>query len=138
MDPILHLTLPVADLDRTRSFYVDLLGCPLGRVRDGWIDVWFFGLQLTLHERPEQVLPPGQVGVRHFGVTLDAATLRHLITRCSSAGVDWVDELRTEHPGTPREQTKAKLRDPSGHVIELKSYADPAIALEQLGRPPGA
>lgn len=133
MDPILHLSLPVADLEAARAFYVDTLGCGAGRVADGWIDVWFFGLQLTLQEHPDQVLSAKQTGVRHFGVTVGADTLSELIARAEAADVDWVHPLTTDYGGTPREQTKAKLRDPSGNVIELKSYVDPAVAFEQLG-----
>ncbi|CAN5691618.1 VOC family protein [soil metagenome] len=133
MEPILHLSLPVDDLDAARTFYVDTLGCDLGRVRDGWIDVWFYGLQLTLQEHPDQILSPEQTGVRHFGVTLGSDELRSLIDRIGTTQVDWVAELHTDHPGEPHEQTKSKLRDPSGNVIELKAYSDPAIAFEQLG-----
>ena len=32
MEPILHLSLPVADLAAARAFYVDVLGCEPGRV----------------------------------------------------------------------------------------------------------
>lgn len=135
MEPILHLSLPVADLDAARAFYVDVLGCELGRVRDGWLDVWFFGLQLTLQERPDEVLTPEQTGVRHFGVTVAGDDLVGLLERARAAGVDWVHEVTVDFAGTPQEQTKAKLRDPSGNVIELKSYAHPATALEHLGRP---
>ncbi|CAN5754491.1 VOC family protein [soil metagenome] len=133
MEPILHLSIPVSDLAEARAFYVDVLGCTPGRSREGWIDVWFFGLQLTLQERPEQVLDAEQVGVRHFGATLDRAALRSLVEVAEAADVDWLHRLSTDHAGTPLEQTKAKLRDPSGNVIELKAYADPATALEQLG-----
>ncbi len=131
MPPILHLSLPVADLADARDFYVDTLGCSLGRVRDGWLDVWFYGLQLTLQERPDQVLDRAGTGVRHFGVTLDRADLDALAARLDGASVDWVHELSTDHAGTAQEQTKAKLRDPSGNVIEIKSYADPVAAFEQ-------
>lgn len=136
MDPILHLSIPVADLAAARSFYVDLLGCGTGRVQEGWIDVWFHGMQLTLQEHPDQVLPPELVGVRHFGVTLGADDLAELVARLESADVDWVHPLTTDYAGTGREQTKAKLRDPSGNVIEVKSYVDPAVAFEQLGLTP--
>jgi hypothetical protein len=135
VDPILHLSLPVSDLVEARAFYVDVLGCDLGRVREGWLDVWFFGLQLTLQERPDQVLTGAQTGVRHFGVTMAAAELAELISRIEGAPVDWVHRLSTDHPGTAQEQSKAKLRDPSGNVIELKSYVDPAAAFEHLGGP---
>ena len=133
MDPILHLSLPVADLGRARDFYVDLLGCSPGRVREGWFDVWFFGLQLTLQHDPDHVLAPEATGVRHFGVTVDAATLAELLARLGETDVEWVHRVATDYAGTPQEQTKAKIRDRDGNVIELKSYADPTVAFEQLG-----
>jgi extradiol dioxygenase family protein len=34
MEPVLHLSIPVADLSTAREFYVDALGCTLGRVRE--------------------------------------------------------------------------------------------------------
>jgi extradiol dioxygenase family protein len=132
MEPILHLSLPVRDLDESRTFYADVLGCDIGRVRPGWIDVWFFGMQLTLHEMPELVSAPDALGVRHFGVTLGAEQLAALLDRVRShpAGrtIEWLRPLATDHAGTPRAQTKAMIVDPSGNAIELKSYADPAAA----------
>jgi extradiol dioxygenase family protein len=128
VDPILHLSLPVTDLERARAFYVDVLGCSPGRVRDGWLDVWFYGLQLTLQDDPDHVLAPDAQGVRHFGVTLGAEALDALLGRLERAEVDWVHRVRTDHAGTPQQQTKAKIRDPDGNVIELKSYASPAEA----------
>jgi uncharacterized protein len=97
-------------------------------VRDGWIDVWFYGMQVTLQEHPDQVLPDEQRGVRHFGVTLAASELDALVHRFDGEAVRWLQELTTEHAGTPLEQTKAKILDPSGNAIELKAYADPAAA----------
>jgi extradiol dioxygenase family protein len=126
--PILHVSLAVRDLAAAREFYVDGLGCELGRIRDDWVDVWFHGLQLTLHEDPEQVVPPGDRAVRHFGVTLPADELAAILERLASRPVDWVRPLQTDHAGTSREQTKAMIADPSGNAIELKAYADPAAA----------
>jgi uncharacterized protein len=126
MAPILHLSLPVRDLAESRAFYHDVLGCEIGRERSTFIDVWFYGLQLTLHENPEQVLSDEQRGVRHFGVTLDADDLAALLARLDAHAVQWLSPRHTDHPGTPREQTKAKVLDPSGHAIELKTYVDPS------------
>ena len=64
-EPILHLSIPVRDLEESRRFYVDVLGCEPGRVQDRSLDVFFFGCQVTLHERPAEVLAPEQRGVRH-------------------------------------------------------------------------
>jgi extradiol dioxygenase family protein len=129
VQPILHLSLPVRDLRESRRFYADVLGCEVGRERPEFVDIWFHGLQLTLQERPGELLDDTQRGVRHFGVTLDRATLAALLDEIARHPVHWVEPLHTDFAGTALEQTKAKLTDPSGNVIELKSYADPAAAL---------
>jgi uncharacterized protein len=126
--PILHLSLPVRDLAEAKSFYADTLGCEIGRERDGWLDVWFHGMQLTLHLRPTQVLPLDPASVRHFGVTLDADALASLFTRLESRPVQWLKRPTTDYADTERSQTKAMIADPSGNAIELKTYADPQSA----------
>ena len=126
--PVLHLSLAVRDVEEAREFYVDGLGCELGRVRDGWVDVWFHGMQVTLHEQPADVVEPGPNAVRHFGVTLGLDDLAAVLARLESRTVEWVRPLQTDDAGTPREQTKAMIADPSGNAIELKAYADPSAA----------
>ena len=74
------------------------------------------------------MLSPAQRGVRHFGVTLGGDDLAALLTRLERDDVEWASRVRTDDAGTPHEQTKAKIVDPSGNVIELKTYADPAAA----------
>jgi extradiol dioxygenase family protein len=122
VDPILHLSLPVVDLAAAKAFYVDGLGCREGRASATTADVWFFGLQLTLHQLPDQMLQ--RQGVRHFGVTLDSADLEALYARLTDSGNVPLHDLTTRNPGTPQEETKAYFTDPSGNVIELKAYAD--------------
>jgi uncharacterized protein len=129
VEPILHLSLPVRDLSESIEFYVESLGCALGRVRDDFADVWFYGMQVTLHDEPDQVLPSEQNGVRHFGVTLPAEQMDALVARVESRGVVFASPVSTDYPGTPREQTKAKILDPNGHAIEIKTYVDPDTAL---------
>jgi extradiol dioxygenase family protein len=133
VDQILHLSLPVRDLDEARHFYVDVLGCDLGRQRQGWMDVWFHGMQVTLHEQPDQVLTADQAGVRHFGVALSEEEFDAAIARLGTHPVQWLRPVSTDHQGTSRQQTKATVSDPSGNAIELKWYAEPAVGLE---RPP--
>ena len=129
MDPILHGSVVVRDLDEAVAFYADVLGCDVGRTTDDFVDVWFFGMQLTLHAAPEQVLSDEQRGVRHFGVTLPADELQQLLANARARGVVFLSETATDHAGTPREQTKAKILDPSGNAIELKTYVDVEAAL---------
>jgi hypothetical protein len=127
VQPILHLSIPVRDLPEARSFYVDTLGCEAARARQGYQDVWFYGMQVTLHDRPEGVTPGS---VRHFGVALGRTDFDTMVARLQAADVTWVSPVSTDEDGTAVEQTKLKIADPSGNVIELKTYADAAVALE--------
>jgi extradiol dioxygenase family protein len=122
--------MPVRDLDEAREFYVEALGCQATRARDGFVDIWFFGMQVTLHDRPDEVRPPNAVMSRHFGVTLDRHEFDGLVARLEEHGVPWLAPVTTDFPGTPVEQTKTKFADPSGNVLELKTYVDVAAALE--------
>jgi extradiol dioxygenase family protein len=126
--PVLHLSLPIRDLEESKAFYTEALGCEIGRVRDTWVDVWFYGMQLTLHVRPDQLLPLDSQNVRHFGITLGADELAGVIARLEARPTQWLTRPTTDDAGTPREQTKAKFADPSGNVIEIKTYADRAAA----------
>jgi extradiol dioxygenase family protein len=135
VDPILHLSLPVTDLASARAFYVDVLGCAPGGEVAGGIDVWFFGLQLTLQVRPEETFPAARQGVRHFGVTLERARLDELLARLDASRVEWVSRVSTDAVGVVRGKTSAKIADPSGNIIELKAYDDAAAALGPVRAP---
>lgn len=47
-----HLAFPVDDLDASRKFYGETLGCPEGRSSPQWIDFDLFGHQIVAHLRP--------------------------------------------------------------------------------------
>jgi len=126
-DGVLHLSIPVRDLDEARAFYEGALGCEVGRVRDDWLDVWFFGLQLTLQHRPDQVVGVEAQGVRHFGVALDDAdAFASLVQRLRTHGVEWLAEPKVHTAAELSGKVGGKLVDPSGNIIELKFYDDPA------------
>ncbi len=130
--PILHLSLPVDDLPAARRFYEDVLGCRIGRVRDQWLDVWFYGLQLTLACRPGEVQAPAEQGARHFGVVLDDAdTFWSLVARIREHDAAWLAEPREHDAEELSGKVGGKLADPAGNVIELKYYADPTAYLDQ-------
>ena len=40
--PCFHLAFPVHDLELARDFYVNTLGCKIGRFTDSWVDFDFF------------------------------------------------------------------------------------------------
>jgi extradiol dioxygenase family protein len=130
VQPILHLSVPVLDMGEAREFYVHTLGCQSARVRDDFTDVWFFGLQLTLQDRPDEVEALRAGGSRHFGVTLGRDDFDAVISRLDAGEVTWLVPVSTDDEGQSTEQTKAKIADPSGNVIEFKTYRDVDAALE--------
>jgi uncharacterized protein len=124
-EPILHLSLPVDNLDNARRFYLDVLGCRMGRERNDWFDVWFFGMQLTLQLRPAEVKPCEEQGVRHFGVVLRSRTdFDALVSRVDVAGIAWMSTPELHSDLSLSGKLGGRLSDPSGNVIEIKYYED--------------
>jgi len=130
VQPILHLSIPVRNLEEARRFYVDALGCESARARAGFVDVWFYGMQITLQDRPKEVTGLTEGGSRHFGVTLSEVEFAAVTARLVAHGVPAVVPVTTDDAGLVTEQTKTKVADPSGNVIEFKTYADVQAALE--------
>ena len=124
--PIFHLSFPVHDLDEAIAFY-SVLGGVVGRREAAWADVGLFGAQLTLQHVPEDVLRP-MPRSRHFGATLPWRDWKQLVARLDG----FVESPNVEHCGTDREQAKAMIADPSGNLIELKAYRQPAAVLGRL------
>jgi uncharacterized protein len=128
--PILHLSLPVRDLEEARVFYTEVLGCDPGRVRDDWLDVWFFGMQLTLQCRPSECLTFSEQGVRHFGVAInDRRAFDELIRRVGRHDVQWLAKVERHESAELSAKTSIRIADPSGNVIEIKYYEDSTAIL---------
>jgi len=126
---IFHLSIPVADLDAAKRFYVEVLGARVGRTTDDWLDVLLWGHQITLQRRPEDVLSPEAQGKRHFGVILPWADWEALAERVRAAGTAFLAPPTVTKGGTPQEQGKIYLADPSHNVIEIKTYRDLAATI---------
>lgn len=123
--PILHLSLPVDDLGAARDFYERVLGCRVGRVREDWFDVWFFGMQLTLQLHPDQTIPLAKQGCRHLGVVLhERHQFDDLVARVERSGIDWLSAPKFHVDADFSGKLAAMLTDPSSNIIEIKYYED--------------
>lgn len=128
--PIFHLAINVTDLDQTRAFYGDLLGCVEGRSTDTWVDYNFFGHQLSLHlGQPFETRATGKVGdhmvlMPHMGVVLPMPQWQELADRLTNAGVDFTIPPTLRFAGQAGEQSTMFFCDPSGNPIEIKGFAD--------------
>lgn len=127
-----HLAIPVGDLERARAFYCDLIGCGTGRTASRWIDLDFFGHQVTLHlvddsdaAAATNPVDGDAVPSRHFGVILDRDAWQSLADRLQAAGCEFLISPRIRFAGEIGEQATMFLYDPSGNALEFKSFSDP-------------
>ncbi|AML50169.1 VOC family protein [Falsihalocynthiibacter arcticus] len=125
-----HLAYNVTDLDETRAFYGDVLGCVEGRSTETWVDYSFFGHQISLHLGvPFETRSTGKVGehlvpMPHLGVVLLIEDWKVLAERLKEKAVDFVIEPSLRFEGEPGEQATMFFRDPSGNPIEVKGFAN--------------
>jgi extradiol dioxygenase family protein len=127
-----HFAFFVRDLDSTRRFYGEILGCPEGRSTDTWVDFDFFGNQISAHTtgtvtptqntgKVEELLVP----MPHFGALLPWAEFNGVADRIRAARHAFILEPRIRYSGQPGEQATMFLLDPSGNAIEFKSFRHP-------------
>jgi len=129
--PRFHLAFPVRDLSEARAFYGSLLGCPEGRSSAEWVDFDFFGHQIVAHLSPNESAHKAhnqvdgeKVPVRHFGAILAMDAWRALAEKLERAKVDFVIAPTVRFKGQSGEQAIFFISDPSGNVLEFKSFDD--------------
>ena len=131
MQNLFHLAFPVKDLEESRKFYGEVLGCEEGRSSDAWVDFNLFGHQIVAHLAPAEAgvrttndVDADHVPVPHFGIVLAPEDFQRLAERLKSKGVRFVIEPKTRFKGETGEQSTMFFLDPSGNALEFKSFAD--------------
>ena len=124
-----HLAFKVKDIESTRKFYVDLLGCSEGRSTEHWIDFNFFGHQLSAHISAN--IPAldycGKVDgisvpIPHFGCVLPTQQFKEIQQRLEKANFEFVVKPYTRYEGKTGEQLTMFIIDYSGNPIEFKAF----------------
>ena len=129
---LFHLAFRIDEIEPTRLFYRDLLGCRQGREAPNWIDFDFFGHQISAHvgPRPAEVLMTRvdgkEVPLAHFGAILDWPVWEKVRDRLAAAGTAFVVAPQVRFIGEPGEQGTFFVADSSGNVLEFKAFRDPA------------
>ena len=125
-----HLAFPVTDLAETKSFYVDILRCEVGRSSDAWIDFNMFGHQVVAHlvnknDHPASNSVDGDdVPASHFGVVLTMSQWRELKKQLLDKKIQFIIEPKIRFLGEPGEQATMFFLDPSGNALEFKAFND--------------
>ena len=135
---VFHLAYTVNDLDSTRRFYGDILGCQEGRSTESWVDFDFFGNQLSLHIgqtikelESDSKVDNVEVPLPHFGCVIDWNLFHNLADKLKSAGVVFIIEPTIRFEGMPAEQATMFLEDYSQNALEFKSFRNPNEVFSQ-------
>ena len=126
--PLFHLAFRVSDLVATRNFYVDVLGCRVGRSSETWIDFDFFGYQITAHCLGKDVpLPANEVDghdipIPHFGLIMSWEDWHRAVDHMNYISVTFRVPPHIRFKDKPGEQATFFLEDPAGNCLEFKAF----------------
>jgi|TARA_B110000305_G_C19199486_1_gene520492 uncharacterized protein len=131
MESTFHLAFPIKDLYKSKEFYCTLLDCEIGRETPNWMDINFFGHQLTIQVNPDAVrnIPFHEFGkspfpVHHFGLVLSWRNWHLLQDKLIQEKVDFIIKPQIVFQGEVGEQKTLFIQDPSGYFIEFKTFED--------------
>lgn len=123
--PPFHLAFPCLDVDEAVAFYRGL-GCSIGRANEHAAIIDFFGHQIVAHRAPA-IEPQHGIYPRHFGVMVPLATLDQIEADLRRLNPEQTKRAH-RFPGEAIEHQSLQSRDPSGNVLEFKTYTDPEAA----------
>ena len=137
--PRFHIAFPVNNLEDTKDFYSKILGCSLGRETDKWIDFNLFGHQIVAHFSPEDCLESNVnkvdgdlVSCRHFGVILPWYKWEIRGKMIKKKKINFMIKPKIRFKNLKGEQGTFFLKDPSGNVLEFKSFKNDFMILQEI------
>lgn len=128
MNPF-HCAFKVKDIESTRKFYVEILGCTEGRSTDTWIDFNFFGNQLSAHisdEFPELDycghVDGLKVPIPHYGCVLSVEDFKIVQKQLEDAKIEFLIKPYLRYEGKTGAQYTMFVFDFSGNPLEIKAF----------------
>ncbi len=124
MQPVLfHLAFPVSDIDQTKKYYGDGLGCEIGRESRSALILNLYGHQLVAHLTKEPLTAQKSIYPRHFGLVFTSeADWEVLLQRVQQKQLPFYEEPKLRFPGEVTEHRTFFLQDPFFNLIEFKFY----------------
>ena len=122
---LFHLAFPVADIPTTKAFYVEGLGCKVGRESVNSVILNLYNHQIVAHTT-DKLTPQKGIYPRHFGlVFLNEADFDALLNRALEKGLKLHQQPKHRFPGSPLEHRTFFLEDPFYNLLEFKYYCNP-------------
>ncbi|MCO1336781.1 hypothetical protein MO867_20855 [Microbulbifer sp. OS29] len=116
-----HLSFVVPDKEEAKRFYLDILGCSIGRDNPTWFDILFYGHQITIHQASDKMQA---FQIDHFGPILSKEEWLSVLKVCKLNDVEFAANSLIKNEGTEDESGKFLIKDPSGNTLEFKYYLD--------------
>lgn len=120
---LFHLAFPVNNIEETKAFYGDGLGCEIGRESRNSIIMNLYGHQIVAHVSQEPLTPQNGIYPRHFGLIFTAeADWETLLDAAQQKHLKFYQEPKRRFPGLPTEHRTFFLEDPFSNLLEFKYY----------------
>jgi len=128
---IFHFAFKVKDIESTRKFYIEILGCKEGRSTEFWIDFDFFNHQLSAHISNSfpaldycGKVDGINVPIPHFGCLLEKNEFLKIEKKLKSNKIEFIVKPQKRYEGKVGEQMTMFVFDYSGNPIEFKSFSN--------------
>ncbi len=119
---IFHLAFPIENITDTKKFYVDGLGCTVGRQTANSMILNLYGHQLVAHVT-EKIPPQTGIYPRHFGIVFPTlADWQALLDRSTAQNLNFYQSAKHRFSGTITEHRTFFLTDPFANLLEFKYY----------------
>ena len=131
-----HLAIPVSNLQQSKNFYTNILGCTIGRSSEQWIDLNFFQHQLVLHLSKKMInfnsnkVDNKKIPVPHFGVILEWNQWL-LLSKKIENKISFIVKPYIRFKGQIGEQATMFFLDPDNNALEFKSFKDDKMIFEK-------
>ena len=123
---LFHLAFPVTDVEQTKAFYGEGLGCEVGRETRHSVILNLYGHQIVAHVSKDPLVAQNGIYPRHFGLVFTSETdWESLLERAQQKQLKFYQEPKRRFPGLPTEHRTFFLEDPFHNVLEFKYYAYP-------------
>lgn len=131
---LFHLAFPITDIEAAKKFYVDGLGCTLGRESESALILGLAGNQIVAHVVKDLGVPQKGVYPRHFGLVFTSEKdWQALADRAKAKNLKFYQEPRHRYPGKRTEHRTFFLEDPSQNLLEFKHYTHASAIFGEQG-----
>ncbi|MEM8642283.1 MAG: VOC family protein [Cyanobacteria bacterium P01_G01_bin.54] len=121
---IFHLAIPINDIARAKAFYVEALGCQVGRESAHAMILNFGGHQVVTHMTRLPLTPQKGIYPRHFGLIFDHhSDWQTYLEQAQAHQLTFREDPHTRFLGEVTEHSTFFLEDPFYNLLEFKHYA---------------